>query len=347
MNFTRESIFTSATRSFCNTFAVIIGIGLGLTMIAIGIGALSSSIAPTIHSEIIIAPNAEGSRSLLSENTPVVLKLQIQGVVGQSDLTTEAFTNKLLDSQGDVIHQGRVKAILLYVNTPGGTVVDADGIYQQLLSYKEKYKVPVYAFVDGMCASGGMYICSAADKIYASSPSVIGSVGVILGPTFNFADAMDKVGIKSLTIKQGKDKDALNPFRPWTPGEDASLVNITQALYNNFVEIVIQGRPQLNKEKLINEYGAQVYLAKQAKDYGYIDVADSNYKQALSDLVVAAGLNPNDPYQVFQLSSPTSILSNFINGKSPIITGKLEHSLELGSTISSELSGKLLYLYNP
>jgi len=341
MNFTRESVFISATRSFCNSFAVVIGVLSPIILILIAMSALSSPIVPPIKNEIVLAPDADGSRS------PVVLRINIQGVVGQGTLTTENFTNKLLDSQGDVIKGNRVKAICLYVDTPGGTVSDADGIYKQLIQYKEKYKVPVYAFVDGLCASGGMYICSAADQIYASNTSIIGSVGVILGPSFNFADAMDKLGIKSLTIKQGKDKDALNPFRPWVPGEDQSIVNITKALYDNFVEIVSSSRKNLSKDKLVNEYGAQIFIAQTAKDYGYIDVANSSYEQTLKDLTAAAGLSDKDPYQVMQLETPANILSSLINGESAIFSGKIKHSLEINPVLSSELSGKLLYLYTP
>lgn len=65
---------------------------------------------------------------------------------------------------------------LVYINTPGGTVVDADGIYRALLEYKTKYDVPIYAYIDGLCASGGMYVALAADKIFASDVSLIGSV---------------------------------------------------------------------------------------------------------------------------------------------------------------------------
>ena len=67
---------------------------------------------------------------------------------------------------------------------PGGAADDSVGIYRALCEYKKKYNVPIYAFVDGLCASGGMYIACAADKIYATPSSVIGSVGVIMGPLF-------------------------------------------------------------------------------------------------------------------------------------------------------------------
>ncbi|NDD58436.1 MAG: S49 family peptidase [Chlamydiae bacterium] len=347
MNFTRESIFVSATRCLCNSFATVVGVAVAGAVILIGLSILSSPEIVPNKSDLVIAPDAKGNRTILAENSPVILRINIHGVIGEPALTAQSVENLLLDSREDLLRNNRVKAILLHVNTPGGTVDDADGIYRSLLKYKETYKIPVYAFVDGMCASGGMYVCSAADKIYATTPSVIGSVGVILGPSFNFSEVMDKIGIKSLTIKQGKDKDMLNPFRPWVPGEDQSLVNITQNLYENFVDIVTSARTKLKKQDLINTYGAQVFLSKQAQDYGYIDYSDSSYSAALTDLVSAANIDDTQPYQVVQLEAPTSLLSSLIQGKSPLISGKLYHSFPIGTNISSELSGKFLYLYQP
>jgi protease IV len=310
MNFTRESIFISATRCFCNSFAVVIGVIIAAFVIMMGMSMLTSPDIVPIKSEIKIAADANGHRSILPESTPIVLRINIHGVIGTESLNSTTIENLLLDSQQDVLRSGRVKAILLHVDTPGGTVTDSDSIYRLLTAYKTEYKVPIYAFVDGMCASGGMYICAAADRIYATCPSVIGSVGVILGPTFNFSEVMDKIGIKSMTIKQGKDKDMLNPFRPW-------------------------------------EYGAQIYLAYQACEMGYIDVADSNYSQALDDLVQAANIEKTQKYQVVQLEIPISLISSLVNGKSPLITGKITHLFQDGANRNTELSGKLLYLYQP
>ena len=215
------------------------------------------------------------------------------------------------------------------------------------MNYKKTYNVPIYAFVDGLCASGGMYICSAADKIYATSPSIIGSVGVILGPSFNFSEAMEKIGVQACTITQGKDKDMLNPFRPWVPGEQQSLMDITHSLYMQFVDIVVSGRKELDKDKLINEYGAQVYVADQAHEYGYIDVPDTSYSVALKDLVTTAGIAEPQAYQVVQLEMPSSLLQSLIQSKSALFTGKLTHVFQIAPGMSSELSGKFLYLYQP
>lgn len=164
-----------------------------------------------------------------------------------------------------------------------------------------------------------------------------------MGPTFNFSDALSKVGISSLTLTEGKDKDALNPFRPWKPAEEASLQAILSSLYQRFVSIVSSARPQLSKEALINQYGANVFIAAQAKDFGYIDEANADYSTALNQLTEQAGISPSDSYQVVQLIPPHPLIPSLIQSIHDSHT--VTHSFDLPPIYSSELSGKPLYLY--
>ncbi len=347
MELSRESIIVSAVRTFCKSFAAIIGIAVGVVLAFIVAAMFSTPDIFPPKSSLLISPDAHGNRELLPHTAPVILKIDITGVVGMQDLTTDKVRNSLFDSRDGMLSGNRVKAILLNINTPGGTVDDADGIYRCLLEYKEKYQVPIYAFVDGMCASGGMYIASAADKVFATPSSVIGSVGVILGPTFNFYGLMDRYGVQATTITQGKDKDMLNPFKPLVPGEDISLRNITADLYHRFVSIVTSARPNLDKGLLVTEYGAQVYLAEKAQQLGYIDVANSNYATAVTELATAAKLDESQTYQVMTIEPARPFLSELTAGKSALFTGKVTHKFEINSSMNSELSGRFLYLYQP
>lgn len=347
MQFVRESIFVSAVRMFCTAFSAILGIVIAIFIVVLGLSLFSGSgITSPEKLEITVAPDAEGNRDLLAHTTPVILRIDIRGVVGEGGLTSDNIEKVLHSSREDFL-QGRVKAILLYIDTPGGVANDADGIDRLLMAYKNKFNTPIYAFVDGLCASGGMYIAAAADKIFASPESVIGSIGVIMGPTFNFSGLMEKVGVQSLTLTEGKDKDMLNPYRPWKPDEDASLMTIMDQLYIRFVDTIITSRPQINREKLIEEYGAQVFSAPDALKIGYIDHADSDYGLALSALVQEAGISEDTKYQVLTLKVPTSFVSELFNNKFDLFTGKITHVFNFGSNLSTELSGKFLYLYAP
>lgn len=347
MEISRESILVSAVRTFCRSFAAIIGLFIGAILVIVGLMMFASPNIYPPNSTLIISPDADGNRDLLPHTAPVILKMDITGVVGMKDLTSDKFQNSLIDSRQGMLSGNRVKAILLYINTPGGTVDDADGIYRALLDYKKKYQVPVYAYVDGMCASGGMYIASAADKVFASPSSVIGSVGVILGPAFNFSGLMDRYGVQAKTITQGKDKDMLSPYRPWVPGEDDSLRAITADLYERFVSIVTTARPHLSKEMLVNEYGAQVYVSKKAEKLGYIDVADSDYSTAVSELASQAKLSESHHYQVITIQPAHPFLSDLTESKFSLLSGKVTHHFQINSSMNSELSGRFLYLYQP
>lgn len=267
---------------------------------------LISILTPADHKDgfknkIEILPDLNGSTKILPLNTPVILRLDIDSVIGKTQLTSEDFMYQLTESRKGFLKKDRVKGILLYIDSPGGAPTDSDTIYKNLLSYKEKYSVPVFAFVDGMCASGGFYIACASNKIYASPMSIIGSVGSLMGPFVNFSKALDKWGIGSITLTQGKDKDIMNPLRPWTKDEDQTLKEINEYIYQRFVSTVSYSR-NINKDKIINEYGAHVFSCQKAKEIGYIDVADAYYEDALKDLLKEANIDISKPYQVVTLS---------------------------------------------
>lgn len=345
MEMKRESIFMSAIRTLCNTFGGMVGIIIGLVVIAIVVAVLSSPQMVSDKTQLIIAADADGQRTLLPHSSPVVLRLNIHGAIGTRDLNAKTVEGQLLDSREGALKGDRVKAILLHINSPGGTAFDAHDIYTRLKEYKEKYKVPIYAYIDGMCASGGMMIACAADKIFSSPVGIIGSVGVLMGPNFNVAGLMEKYGVKQLTITRGKDKDMLSPYREWKPGEDQSLRDIVDYDYNLFVNLVVKERPQMNKNSLMNEYGAQVYNPVQAEQYGYIDDGRSSYSTALSALTKEADIE--EKYQVVELKVLHPVLSDLIEGKSPIFTGKLKHELALPPELTSEFMNRPLYLYAP
>ncbi|MES2199719.1 MAG: S49 family peptidase [Chlamydiota bacterium] len=342
----RESVFISAVRSFCKTLGVVIGIFIAFMLAMLAVSPLSSPTILPEKSEMLIAFDAEGNRTILPENSPVVLKINIQGIIGMRGLTTQTLQDILYDSRQSPLGN-RIEAILLYIDTPGGSAIDSESMYLALVDYKKKYNIPIFAFVDGLCASGGMYIACAADKIYSGSGCIIGSVGVILGNSFfNFSTLMTKLGIESLTISQGKDKDMLNSYRPWVPGEDSSLVNLTKESYEQFVSVVAANRPMMDKQKLIDVYGAQVYLAPTAMNLGYIDVSGATYFQTVKELVAATSIQ-DKPYQVIELRRQQTLLSMLMQNSFGLLSGKVKHELELGPQASPEFNGKLLYLYQP
>ncbi len=343
-----ESIFRSFLRSFFVRFGTILGLLLGilLTFVLIGAffgkkddaGKLEYSYSPTIRA------NALGEREVLPDTSPVILKMNLQGTIGLENLNRHKTRELLIESREKTLKDDRVKAILLCIDTPGGTVTDADGIYRLLKEYKERYKTPIYAYVDGLCASGGMYVACAADKIYASESSIVGSIGVMVSTAMNFTKVMDKIGIESLTLTAGKGKDELNPFRPWKPDESKNYQALINDFYLSFVDIVTTNRPEVNKEKLVDEYGANVFTAAKAKEIGLIDEVGFTYSQTLELLAKDVGLN-DEKYQVIELTEDNWINALFRSqANNPLLKGELKHSVQLQGELDPKLTNQFLYL---
>lgn len=325
MNFIHESIFISSLRSLCKTIFSVFGIALGLFTIILISSLLTSPYVETYKPQIVLCPDENGA-SKLNPTSPVLMKISIEGIIGTKKLNTELVTQALNKSK-ELFKQDQIKGILLYINSPGGTSLDSSGIYRSILDFKKKNKIPVYAYVDGLCASGGMYIASSSDYIFASPESVIGSVGVRMGPIFNFKDAMTKWGVDAVTITQGKDKDSFNPFRKWSESEGEDIKNLIKESYESFVDIVVRARPKMSKDLLINTLGAQIFSAKTALNYGYIDNSDSSYSSTLIELRKSCGIQDQDTYQVVEIVPYRSPIEDFMESKLKLFSKSFKEQL--------------------
>ncbi|HSX26313.1 MAG TPA: S49 family peptidase [Chlamydiales bacterium] len=343
MEIERESIFVSALRSFCRMFFGACGFLLAIFIVCFLYSLVSNATTIQEKTTVTYLPDANGVRDGVSLSSPVILQLNIHGIIGEPKMDTSVVQDVLLDSRSGVFKTDRIKGILLHINSPGGTVVDSDNIYRMLMQYKERHKVPIYAYVDGLCASGGMYIACAAEQIYSGPSGIIGSVGVRIGPFFNIYDTMGKVGLQALTITAGLDKDALNPTRPWRAGEEASIKAITDYSYQQFVDLVASSRPRLDKTKLMQEYGAHVFDPVRAQEYGYIDFVNATRDEALLALLKAAQIDTSKTYQVVQLE-PKNAWLTALTSECPLFTGKIEHSLDTGGP---KIRDRIAYLYQP
>ncbi len=174
-----------------------------------------------------------------------------------------------------------IKAVMLFVRTPGGSIIGSEAIHDGVLAVKEAGK-PVVAYIDSLSASGGVWSTAAADKIFADYGSVIGSVGVNFGNWMYFEDpvALDaglfgggvetRGGVRTQFLGAGLGKDLGNPWRPMTQRE-MDLINASaEFYYDEFVNHVTENRP-VDRDRLVNEYGAMIFADGLAKDRGYID----------------------------------------------------------------------------
>lgn len=342
----KDSLLRSSFRAFLISFFALLGVILSFVLVMAFFSAFSEKTdeIPTNYSPEI-QPNAEGVRKKMASTAPVILELDISGVIGSADLNQKNIKALLVESREDTLKEDRVKGILLHINSPGGTMNDADGIYRALKEYKARYNVPIYAYADGLMASGGVYVACAADKIFASDTSIIGSIGVLTSSFINVHQLMEKLGITALTISEGKGKDELNPLRPWAPDEDKNLKEVIQYAYKSFVDLVVKNRPLVTQEALIQDYGAKIFPAEEAVKIGLIDESGASRSSSLKKLLTELSID-DDFYQVVSLKS-TNWFSQLLNSESPAFTGKIVHELTLEGGLPKELSGQPLYLYRP
>ncbi|PCI76082.1 peptidase [Candidatus Aerophobetes bacterium] len=348
MNF-EDSIFKSTIRAFFKTFGGFIGFFAAIVAFCMLFMFIPKT--PDVtgdQSRPVVQANAEGVKAILPNSSPVILRIPIRGFIGSKTLNTQTITTILGNSQGLAIEKGRVKGIILDIQSPGGTVTDSYNIFSAIMNYKKKYNVPVYAYVDGLCASGAMMIGCSADQIYSSPTGIIGSVGIIFGPLFNISELMERVGISQMTFTDGIGKDELSPFRKWEKGEGKTIQTIINYDYKFFVDLVVEHRTRMSKNALIHQYGAHVFDPETAFKHGYIDHSGASYNLTLRDLASASKIKDNK-YQVLELK-PEFSLSSLTQGCKSLLnkgSGKIKLELPLSSEFFIDNMGKPLYLYAP
>ncbi len=163
----------------------------------------------------------------------------------------------------------QIKALLLDINSPGGTVASVQDIYEAVLYFKSKNK-PVVALFRDVAASGAFYIAMAADKVIAREGTLTGSIGVIMQAN-NVEGLFDKIGVKVTPIKSGKHKDIGASYRPMTDEERALLQELINDAYGQFFDVVAKGRPNIKKEDLLIYADGRVFTGQRAKALGLID----------------------------------------------------------------------------
>lgn len=163
-------------------------------------------------------------------------------VVGQISEDQATNAENVIDSLQEAVKNKNTKGVILHLNTPGGTPVQSDYIYSEIRRIKKEHPdLPIYAVISDICASGGYYIASAADKIFANQASIVGSIGVIMNG-FGFVDTMNKFGIERRVLTAGAHKAMLDPFSPLKTDENEHMQTLLNQVHKQFIDAVKQGR---------------------------------------------------------------------------------------------------------
>jgi protease IV len=206
-----------------------------------------------------------------------ILLVNVDGVINnQKDKTFSGSTVRLgmVEKIRSIVEKAEkdyaIKALLIKINSPGGTVTASDIIFHLLQTYKENRKVRIYIQVMDLAASGGYYIALAGDEIIAHPTSLIGSIGVI-ALKVNLQELMTKVGVSWEIVKSGDKKDFMSPFRSFTKEERELFQETIDRFHNRFVALIAENRSTLDNSEVQSLADGRVFDAEQAKDLKLID----------------------------------------------------------------------------
>lgn len=265
-------------------------------------------------------------------NEPHAAIIKIRGMIAESQRGQSASSiAKRIKTASENKH---VKAIILDIDSPGGTVASVQEIYQEILNIKKEKNIKFIAMFRDTAASGAFYIAMACDKVIAQPGTLTGSIGVIMQTT-NVEGLMDKIGVKVSSVKSGAHKDLGSPFRSLTPEEQAMLQALIDDVYGQFFDAVKTARPKINPEDLKTYADGRIFTGRQAFKLGLIDGlgGEDAATQAAAELTGIKGLKA---HTVTARENFFTFLMDF---------DPSANSKALGNEIEAMASPKLAYLW--
>ena len=193
--------------------------------------------------------------------------VEVNGLIGPgSDASAEKVNTALQAAFKDKNTQG----VVVRINTPGGSPVQAQTIYDEMRRLRAKYpNIPLYAVVEDICASGGYFVAVGADRIYVSKASIVGSIGVLMNG-FGFTGLMDKLGIERRLLTAGENKGMLDPFSPMEEDDVAHAKQMLSDIHHQFIGVVREGRGKRLKEAP-DIFSGLIWTGQKSIDLGLAD----------------------------------------------------------------------------
>lgn len=221
-----------------------------------------------------------GEPNKIPENSIPVIKID-KPIGNSEDMINSTQFNSMLKA---AYRDGKTKGVILHMNSPGGSPVESDIIYERINHYKNKYPhIKIISVVQDMCASGCYYIASATDKIYANETSMVGSIGVIMS-SFGFEDAIEKLGIERRVYTAGESKSFLDPFKSINEESEEHIKGILNSAHDVFKERVIEGRgDKLKVDEYDDIFTGLIWVNEDLKNRGLIDDFGNIYEVSSSE----------------------------------------------------------------
>ena len=220
--------------------------------------------------------------------------IDIKGIIMAG---ADAGADNVIPALQDAFEDKKVKGIVLRCDSPGGSPVQSSYIYDEIMRLRKLHKdKPVYAVAADLCASGGYFIVSAADEIYANKSSLVGSIGVRMD-SFGVVDLMEKIGVESRQITAGEHKAILDPFKPRKSDEEVFLKKMLATTHQHFISAVKTGRGDRLKDNP-DIFSGLFWTGEDAKALGLVDGFGSSSSVA-RDIIKAKTLVNFSPKKDF------------------------------------------------
>ncbi len=201
-----------------------------------------------------------------SKSTPHTAVVDIKGEIASG---AEASAEFVVAAMRSAFEDSGSQAVVLLINSPGGSPVQAGIINDEIIRLKAKYNKPVYAVVEETCASAAYYIAAAADDIYVDKASIVGSIGVLMDG-FGFTGTMEKLGVERRLLTAGENKGFLDPFSPQTEKQRAYAQAMLDQIHQQFIHVVKEGRGDRLKPTA-DTFSGLFWTGQQAVEMGLAD----------------------------------------------------------------------------
>ena len=197
--------------------------------------------------------------------------VDLEGVIAPDG---KASAEKMIKALNRAFKDGNTQGVVLRINSPGGSPVQAGYINDEVRRLRAKYPaIPLYAVVQDLCASGGYYVAVSADRIYVDKASLVGSIGVIIGG-FGFVGTLEKLGMERRAYTSGENKDFLDPFQPENPVHREHAKKMLGEIHQQFINVVRQGRGARLKETP-ETFSGLVWTGERSVELGLTDALGS------------------------------------------------------------------------
>ena len=256
------------------------------------------------------------------KNDPIIACVSLNGVIGKDSKFSSGIN---FDNVSPILKRAfntkKVKAVAITINSPGGSPVQSELIYNYIRELSVEKKIPVYTFAQDVAASGGYWLLLSGDEVYAHNSSIIGSIGVIFSG-FGFVDLIKKIGVERRIYTEGKNKAILDPFLPEENENIEILKDAQRDIYEGFKDLVKSRRVAKLKESEEKLFTGAFWSGKKSAELGLVDgICDmrSKMKEKFGDKI-----------EIKKITIKKGLLKSFFSEKSPLVDGlfsKLEERI--------------------